>query len=227
MTTTATDIPLDPSSPVILPDSNTGGSTTLNVIAIVAPLVLGTGILIWGFLLFMGVMQRSHPSSGSAGSHASDREKAASLHEPELVEVELLCASYNKHCGENSHPLSVELLKQGDTSTSPGRQSSRKLRKASKSRKLQKKERPGASPLQTVATARPAQVTVLIAMPTADPSRHAHWEHCDIGTRNVLYKADIDDEPKIERVKTQVEELSYDVGHRDIYYNGAASYYMF
>ena len=96
---------VDPTSSVTLDPStnlNNGGSETLKIVAIVAPIVLAAGLVIWGFLVLFGVVQcRRHPRSAPSTLHTSRREKARPLKVPKLFEVQLPCTSNYVHRKED------------------------------------------------------------------------------------------------------------------------------
>ena len=103
--TTVGEPSVDPTSSVTLDPStnlNNGGSETLNIVAIVAPIVLAAGLVIWGFLVLFGVVQcRRHPRSAPSTLHTSRREKARPLKVPKLFEVQLPCTSNYVHRKED------------------------------------------------------------------------------------------------------------------------------
>ncbi len=83
------DMPLDSSAPSAL--------SKLNVFVIVVPVLLATGIVIWGTLVLLGIIQRRrHLRSISAWSSTSDGEKArvSLLKKPVLLDVRLPYTSH-------------------------------------------------------------------------------------------------------------------------------------
>ncbi len=80
--------------------------------------------------------------------------------------------------------------------------------------------------VETDVPPKPAQITVLIAMPTANRNHPDKWDNCDLGTRRVMYK-DLDLEPQDDEESELEEKAGYHISHREHHHTDSLSYYIF
>ncbi|KAI0701067.1 hypothetical protein BC835DRAFT_1411670 [Cytidiella melzeri] len=212
------------------------GNSTMTTVSIIIPVVLALGVSVWGILILLGIIHHrrlrldSSSSSQRSRTHYNDIEKVALLCEPQLLEIHLSC----EPCGDSIqdiHPLSVELLSSHSNDLiSRGHRPNFKTSKPAEMRE-ERQRRPKKLASRTGTTSKPAQMTVLVAMPSRYPDPHTQWNNCNIGTRSVSYTSKFEPEPaKVPELEKLPVDQAHDTSALNYYGTmeiGTVSYYLF